>query len=316
MHDIIYLNTKERVEGDLLMVQLENKYLTVNINAFGAEMSSVIDNESGYEFVWQADGEFWARHAPALFPIVGRLKEDQYTYNDETYHMTQHGFARDSEFEVEESSDSQATFVLRSNEESLEKYPFPFVLKVRYTLEERALAISYEVINPSTEEVMYYGIGGHPAFNVSQSMNDEGQQEFDQVHVTFEPAGEYPFIPLAETGLLALDQMVNKTVDDMSLTHDSFSGDAFVYEIEEDTVITLHDSNEKVSIRVSSENMTHVGIWSPYPKRAGFVCIEPWAGLADIESTSGKFDEKYAINELAPNGTNSHGYTIEFNKEI
>ena len=90
------------MEGGFRVVTLSNNQLTVKINEFGAEVSSVTDQKSGYEFMWQADDKYWGRHAPVLFPIVGRLKNDQYEYEGQTYEMTQHGFARDSMFEVKE----------------------------------------------------------------------------------------------------------------------------------------------------------------------------------------------------------------------
>jgi len=37
------------------MITLSNQQLTVKINEFGAEVSSVTDQKTGYEFIWQAD---------------------------------------------------------------------------------------------------------------------------------------------------------------------------------------------------------------------------------------------------------------------
>ena len=296
------------------MVTLENNHLTVKINTFGAEMHSVVDKKSGYEFVWQADEAFWARHAPVLFPIVGRLKDDQYEYEGTNYDMSQHGFARDSEFEVEEVTEQSATFSLKSTEETKAKYPFDFQLLIQYVLEENRLKVTYEVKNNSDDEVMYYGIGGHPAFNVAQTENADGELEFDQVSFEFEPTGSYDFIPLTADGLLDLDGKVEKEVSREDLTHESFVGDAYIYKTGTGTTVALKDGMNKVEVRVTPENMEHMGIWSPYPKRAGFVCIEPWAGLADSKASTGKLKEKYAFNELATNATATHAYTLELTK--
>ncbi len=51
------------------MVTLKNNWLTVEINAFGAEMRSVVDRKTGYEFMWQADEAYWGRHAPCYFQL-------------------------------------------------------------------------------------------------------------------------------------------------------------------------------------------------------------------------------------------------------
>lgn len=298
------------------MVTLENNYLTVKINTFGAEVSSVVDKESGHEFVWQADETYWARHAPVLFPIVGRLKDDQYEYEGTTYDMSQHGFARDSEFEVEESTEQSATFSLKSTDETKEKYPFDFQLFIKYNLEENRLKVTYEVKNQSDQEVMYYGIGGHPAFNVSQTKNENGELEFDQVSYAVEPAGKYDSIPLTDDGFLRLEEKETKEVSEEELTHESFKEDALIYKVHEDTQVILKDEVKAVEIRVTPENMGHIGIWSTYPKRAGFVCVEPWAGLADAINTSGNYAEKYGINKLETNERATHAFTLEFTKKV
>lgn len=297
------------------MVTLSNNELTVKINEFGAEVSSVIDNKTGYEFMWQADDKYWGRHAPVLFPIVGRLKEDQYEYDGQTYQMTQHGFARDSMFEVEEVTDNTATFSLTDNEETLKKYPFKFKLLIKYALEENRLTVTYEVRNQSTREVMYYGIGGHPAFNVSQTTNKDDKAEFDQVSFYFESNEKQLFIPLGQSGLLDLKEAREETVDEIRLTHESFKADAFVYKVKPETEMVLTDDASQVEIRLNPHEMEHVGIWSPYPARGGFVCLEPWAGVADDEETSGQFNEKYGINKLNPEQIMAHHYTIQFTKK-
>jgi len=297
------------------VVTLSNDDLTVKINEWGAELSSVEDKQTGYEFMWQADEDYWGRHAPVLFPIVGRLKNDQYEYQGKTYEMNQHGFARDMLFNVEEVKEDSATFSLTETEETLEKYPFKFQLFITYTLEEKHLTVTYEVKNTSNEEEMYYGIGGHPAFNVSQTTDDEGQLEYDQVSFNFDGNDEHLFIPLSQEGYIQLDEAEKQTVEEKQLTHESFVNDAFVYKLEGDTEMVLTDAANQVQVRLNPKDMTHVGVWSSYPARGGFVCLEPWASTADKEQASGKLEEKYAINQLAPEASKSHEYTIEFIKE-
>lgn len=284
----------------------------MNIASFGAEVQSVVDRKTNYEFMWQADEEYWGRHAPVLFPIVGRLKDDQYEYDGHTYHMTQHGFARDSDFKVEETTANSVTFVLKDSDETLEVYPFQFELYVKYLLHKNKLTVTYEVVNPSTSDVMYYGVGGHPAFNVSQELNGD---EFDQISFHLEPEKEYPYIPLSEAGLLKVVETEKNQSEKLELTHETFKKDALIYEIDAQTEMVLTDQRNQVEIRLKPSRMDYVGVWSSYPKRAGFVCLEPWAGVADTVDTSGKYDEKLGINKLDSNEKMSHDYTIEFTKK-
>jgi len=297
------------------VVTLENNYLTVKIGKQGAEMHSVVDSVTGYEFMWQADKKYWGRHAPVLFPIVGRLKNDQYEYDGQTYEMTQHGFARDSEFDVEDVTANAVIFSLKATEETLDVYPFDFELYITYLLHEDNVTVTYEVVNPSTSEVMYYSIGGHPAFNVLQQTNEGGDEKFDQAAFELEPHTKYPHIPLSDDALLKLDERSQREAKAEPLTHETFKDDALVYQIDEQTEMVLTDHANQVVIRLKPHRMNYVGVWSPYPKRAGFVCLEPWAGVADSTDATGKYDEKYGINELDPDEKMTHEYTIQFTKK-
>ncbi|HNX49138.1 MAG TPA: hypothetical protein PKL08_03150, partial [Thermoanaerobaculaceae bacterium] len=72
----------------------------VAIDAVGAELQSLRRLDSDIEYLWQAEPAIWPRRAPWLFPIVGRLRGDTYTWKGNTYHLPQHGFARDRGFRV------------------------------------------------------------------------------------------------------------------------------------------------------------------------------------------------------------------------
>lgn len=142
---------------------LKNDQLSVTVDTFGAEMHSIQHDD--IEYLWQADPKFWGRHAPVLFPIVGKLKNGQYHYNEQTYQMGGHGFARDNDFELIKKSDNELVFELRDNEDSLNHYPFHFNFRVSYKLVDNKIRVRYEVKNED-EKFMSFGVGAHPAFNV------------------------------------------------------------------------------------------------------------------------------------------------------
>jgi hypothetical protein len=79
-------------------------------------------SDAGTEFVWQAEPA-WPRHAPLLFPIVGRLANDELRHRGRTYRMTQHGFARDSRFAWAERGESRCVLVLEDSETTRALYP-------------------------------------------------------------------------------------------------------------------------------------------------------------------------------------------------
>src|SRR5699024_4549380 len=118
-----------------------------------------------------------------------------------------------------------------------------------------------------------------------------------------------------EEGLLKLKEAEKQKVNEIQLTHETFKEDALIYKVEPNSVMILTDEANQVEIRLDPQEMAHVGVWSPYPKRAGFVCLEPWAGVADEEETSGQLKEKYAIHSLNPEQTLTHEYTMQFIKK-
>ncbi|EUJ32390.1 aldose epimerase family protein [Listeria cornellensis FSL F6-0969] len=117
------------------------------------------------EFLWHADGAFWARHSPVLFPTVGRLVEDTYLVDGKPFHLGQHGFARDRVFHVTEQEGQSITLRLESDLDSLAIYPFQFALEITYQIEGATIHVGYHVINLD-DKTMYFSIGAHPAFNV------------------------------------------------------------------------------------------------------------------------------------------------------
>jgi galactose mutarotase-like enzyme len=136
--------------------------LTATIKAQGAELCS-LTNEAGVEFIWQA-GPAWPRHAPLLFPIVGRLKNDELKHRGKTYRMTQHGFARDRRFAWAERSASHCSLVLGDNAATRAVYPFAFRLVAAYALDDAGLDVTLTITNTG-EEMLPASLGGHPAFN-------------------------------------------------------------------------------------------------------------------------------------------------------
>ena len=296
------------------MITLQNEELTIKIKKEGAELVSVTDRKSTYEFMWQGDKKYWGRHAPVLFPIVGRLKDDQYEYENKTYQMAQHGFARDRVFTLEDRTKNSALFSLTYDEQTLEQYPFKFKLYIRYLLHGNSLTIDYEVVNLSTTDVLYYSIGGHPAFNVSQIKTDE-KIDFDQVFFEVYPDRTYKKIPLSKEGYTKLNKIKLSDSKRHKLTREDFKNDALVFEISNQSEVLLRDEHENVEIRVKPNRMDYLGIWSPYPKDAPFVCLEPWTGFADSEKASGKLEEKNEISFLNGDEKMNHEYTITFLKE-
>ena len=278
--------------------EIKNSFIKAQIKSFGAELNSLKKCDENFEYIWQANSKYWARHSPVLFPIVGRLKEDSYFYKNKKYSLSQHGFARDKEFEIVQNEADFIEFRLKSDEKSLEFYPFFFELNICYKLDKNSLIVSYKVKNKSDEK-MYFSIGSHPAFNTQVC----DFLEFENIKTT-----KRYF--LDEKGLIYKNQDLNLENSKLYLDKDLFKDDALVFNDSNIKQITLKNIENKSKVKVKFDNFPYLGIWSK-PNDAPFVCIEPWFGVADEQNSNQKIEDKKGILSLEKEEEFFCFYTIE-----
>lgn len=291
------------------MISIHNEYLTVKFKELGAEMVSVVDNATGHEFMWQGNPDKWSGQSPVLFPFIGRLKEDTYYVDNQAYQLPRHGFARRHEFNVQCACDNSVTFNLKNNEETFEHYPFEFSLQISYTLVDRQITISYEVLNPSESKTLYYNIGGHPGFNMAQGADGE----FDQVYAKLEPAGHLLRFALdSKTGLVDRASAKYFEFDEIALTHKHFKKDAMLFQCHNRMSLVLESRSKGVKITLNPTSIPYVALWSTYPVKSEFVCIEPWVGLPDDTTSDQQLTNKFGILSVAPKQIQINDYSITF----
>ncbi len=285
---------------------LENDQLTVTVSTQGAEVQSVRNQAAGQEYIWTADPAVWARHAPVLFPIVGKLKEDQYRLGNETYRMTQHGFARDQEFKVIEQAADQITLGLTASPDTTAQYPFNFALDIVYQLTDNQLATTYRVINHDSR-VMLFSIGGHPGF-LCPSLVDGREETYYLLFDQKETVSRH----LLSNGLRTGEtRLVLQDEQKLSLDPALFEEDALVFtDLASDSVSIVPQSSGQPMVTVRFPGFPYLGIWQKVG--ADFYCIEPWYGLADATETSGELTEKEGLLSLAPDEVFEATHTIVF----
>lgn len=278
---------------------IKNKELSVSISLHGAEIKSLKNLSTDFEYMWQADSKYWGRTSPILFPIVGNYKNKTSIYNGKSYQLSQHGFARDMDFTLESSSENSATFLLKDTAETLEKYPFRFELRVTYTLNERSLAIQWNITNVNSE-IMYFSIGGHPAFNCNLKKS----------YLKFKDTNALNIGVLNTTGELS-KKVINFELEKNTLQLDSslFDEDALIAEDNQCKEIILGTDKNTDLLKVSFDAPVF-GIWSPAGKNAPFVCIEPWYGRTDREDFDQKLENRQWGNKLEPGQIFNSEYTI------
>ncbi len=285
--------------------EIKNKFIEAKINSFGAELNSLKRVDTNLEYLWQGNPQYWNRHSPVLFPIVGRLKDDSYFYKNKKYSMTQHGFARDNEFSLTKQTDNYLEFKLENNEKSLEIYPFLFELYIAYELVDNKIIISYKVKNNSNEK-MLFSIGAHPAFNWALNENEKKEDYF----LEFENIKEIKRYFLNDKGLVYESANLEIKENKMFLNEKLFQQDALVFNDINIKNITLKNINNQNFVKVNFDNFTYLGIWSK-PTGAPFICIEPWYGVADDINTNQNIENKKGMISLEKYEVFSTSYNIE-----
>lgn len=283
---------------------LENDKIRIEIDSHGAELKSLVKKETGAEYMWCADAKYWGRTSPVLFPVVGNVSGKQYRTKGKTFDMGQHGFARDMEFTLESQTDNEIWFVLRSNEETLAKYPYEFVLKLGYRLDGAKVEVLWHVENPSEEELPF-AIGGHPAFYCP--VTSGGKQS--DCYIQFDIAGSLKCSTI--DGYLVGDRVDTYELEDGMLRIDEhlFDNDALIIEKQNIKKVSLCDPKKQAFLTIEMDAPLF-GIWRSADPGAPFVCIEPWYGRSDRIGYAGELRDREYENVLAAGENWDAGYTI------
>ncbi len=283
---------------------VENDYLKIAVKHHGAELSSLIKKSTGTEYIWQADPTYWGRQAPILFPIVGRLQNDEFLVGTDKYTMKQHGLARNMNFELIKRNKTGLTFELVNSETTLKNYPYPFRLRLQYDLFEDALMVAYEVFNPS-EAAMYFSIGGHPAFRCPLNQVEK-RSDYQLVF-------QYPEIAATQR----LDNGIRNGKKDLILDNENtlpltdtlFDEDALVFEKLASETVSLQKGDTPI-FTFNFKGFPYLGIWSKN-RQSPFVCIEPWFGVADHQSHNQQFAQKEGVIKLGGGESFESIYSVE-----
>jgi galactose mutarotase-like enzyme len=275
---------------------IANRFLTVSVKQKGAELCS-IRSAGGQEYLWQADPAVWPRHAPILFPIVGKLANDRYSHEGRTYELTQHGFARDLDFEQVEASRESVSYRLLPSSLTRQKYPFDFVLAVNYRLKDNRLEIQYVVRN-NGRTVMPFSSGAHPGFALNWGKGNRIEDYF----LEFEKRETAEPFLLGRNHLLSAETAnVLEQGKVLPLRRDLFDRDAFLFLGLKSHKVSLCSRQQRRRLTVEFPGFPDLGVWAK--PGASFVCIEPWYGHVDPENSNGILLNKPGIIKLPPGDT-------------
>jgi galactose mutarotase-like enzyme len=269
---------------------LSNGTLSATVKADGAELCSLRD-ATGEEMLWHA-GPIWPRHAPVLFPIVGRLKDDRLVHQGRSYRLTQHGFARDRRFAWLQRTATACRLVLNEDAGTRALYPFAFRLEIAFTLDDDALHTAFTVVNPG-REVLPASVGAHPAFIWPLV---EGLDKAAHVLEFAEP--ETAPVRRLDGGLLKPEPepspIAGPTLD---LAPALFAADAVILDQPASRSVRYTAAGAP-AIEVAWEGFEQLGIWSR--EGGDFLCIEPWHGMASPIDFEGEFRDKPGLMLIQP----------------
>lgn len=284
-------------------MKISNDIIAIEVAEHGAELVSLV--KDGREYLWCGDATYWNRHAPILFPAVGKPFRNELHADGRVYPMKQHGYARDSEFEV--VGDGR----LRMQAGPLaEGYPFRLGLEVCYRLQGGAVEMTWTVENLDERDA-WFQIGAHPGFMLP------GYQAGDALHgyIRYYDREGMPVSPVIISALedgnrVPLD-VPRRIPADMPVGNDTFAGDALMFENGQVAKAVLCDKEGNGVLGVSCRQAEAYGVWAPHKPGCPFVCLEPWCGICDAKGFTGDISARRYIQHLSPKGKYSFSYTIE-----
>lgn len=286
----------------MAVLKISGGKLQVFVSEQGAELQSI--RYAGREYLWSGDAAYWTGRAPIMFPICGGLKEDRYELDGKLYTLTKHGFAKLLPFTVEAQSDSRLVLALYPNATTQAAYPYDFVFRVTYAIEDEALQISYTAENRGTTP-MYCSIGAHEAY-----ATPEGIEEYDVVFPQKETLIAYDLDGnlLKHTGKQILTDS-----DRLSLKTEYFAVDALVFQDLKSRKATLVHRKTGRAISTTFPDSEYFLLWTK--PGAGYICMEPWCGIQDPVDSKQKLAEKPGIRTVAPGASYTMHHTIQIEKE-
>lgn len=270
------------------LLTLKNNELTVQINPKGAELTHVIENKNKFDFIW--NGSEWPKHAPILFPAIGRSTDDEYLLDQKIYPMQQHGFASDYFFEIIDQKEDQVSLSLKDNKETYQSYPFQFEIK-----------------NLSVKKLTF-ALGFHPAFNLSANFEDY-QISFetkDRTLKQFEIV-KNPF-PYRSGKIIE----INKAVSNFPLEREFFKKGLVIFgnKIEE---VKLFSQEKDYQMTMKMAAFPYLCLWTKEDENLSYLCIEPFQGLPDVLNQKQELLQKEGNISLKSNESKTYEVELTFN---
>ena len=309
-----------------MIYTLRNSEMEVQVSSKGGELVSMKDADQT-EYIWIGDATYWKRHAPQLFPCIGRLTNNQYRMDGALHEMGQHGFLRDYELTKVESEEQAGAETVRdaagqagaeaetvtalhlqlqSDASTRQLYDRDWTVDIFYSLCGKTLSVKFQVRNRDVR-TMRFGYGIHPGFNVPLNP----ALRFEDYRLDFHEVSTPKQMKLTERYTISGD-MHDYALEEgryLPLQHSLFDHDAIILKDMPHTV-TLGSQKDEKKVTVTFPDMPYLGIWHAPETDAPFVCIEPWSSLPSTDSVIDEFETKPDFITVEPEETYTNSWSI------
>ena len=302
-----------------MIYTLKNSEMEVQVSSKGGELVSLRDADQT-EYIWIGDARYWKRHAPQLFPCIGRLTNNQYKMDGALHEMGQHGFLRDYELTKVEREEQDIVLdgvadpagaaslhlQLTSDASTRQLYDRDWTVDIFYRLCGKTLSVKFQVRNRDVR-TMRFGYGIHPGFNVPLNP----ALRFEDYRLDFHEVSTPKQMELTERYTIS-GGMHDYTLEEgryLPLQHSLFNHDAIILKDMPHTV-TLGSQKDEKKVTVTFPDMPYLGIWHAPETDAPFVCIEPWSSLPSTDGVIDEFETKSDFITVEPEETYMNSWSI------
>ena len=309
-----------------MIYTLRNSEMEVQVSSKGGELVSMKDADQT-EYIWSGDATYWKRHAPQLFPCIGRLTNNQYRMDGALHEMGQHGFLRDYELTKVESEEQAGAETVRdaagqagakaetvtslhlqlqSDTSTRQLYDRDWTVDIFYSLCGKTLSVRFQVRNCDTR-TMRFGYGIHPGFNVPLNP----ALRFEDYRLDFHEVSTPKQMELTEHYTISGGMHDYALAEGryLPLQHSLFDHDAIILKDMPHTV-TLGSQKDEKKVTVTFPDMPYLGIWHAPETDAPFVCIEPWSSLPSTDGVVDEFETKPDFITVEPEETYTNSWSI------
>ena len=309
-----------------MIYTLRNSEMEVQVSSKGGELVSMKDADQT-EYIWIGDATYWKRHAPQLFPCIGRLTNNQYRMDGALHEMGQHGFLRDYELTKVESEEQAGAETVRdaagqagaeaetvtslhlqlqSDTSTRQLYDRDWTVDIFYRLCGKTLSVKFQVRNRDVR-TMRFGYGIHPGFNVPLNP----ALRFEDYRLDFHEVSTPKQMELTERYTISGGMHDYALAEGryLPLQHSLFDHDAIILKDMPHTV-TLGSQKDEKKVTVTFPDMPYLGIWHAPETDAPFVCIEPWSSLPSTDGVIDEFETKPDFITVEPEETYTNSWSI------